>query len=67
VPVGALTAWQGCLITHDFRLENAYSSRRSRRGSIFATQPPDFAGARVTATASARNLAFVTGWERTGD
>ena len=62
VPIGALTAWQGL-----FERARLQAGERllvhGGAGAVgsFAIQLARFRGARVTATASARNLAFVTG------
>ena len=62
VPIGALTAWQG-LFDRARLQEGEHILVHGGAGAvgIFAIQLARFRGARVTATASARNLAFVTG------
>jgi NADPH:quinone reductase-like Zn-dependent oxidoreductase len=62
VPIGALTAWQA-LHEHARLQPGQYVLVHGGAGGVgaYAVQLAALAGARVTATASARDLAFVTG------
>ena len=62
VPIGALTAWQGLFDRARLQAgEHVLVHGGAGAVGIFAVQLARFRGARVTATESARNLAFVTG------
>jgi NADPH:quinone reductase-like Zn-dependent oxidoreductase len=62
VPIGALTAWQGLFDRADLQGgEHVLVHGGAGAVGIFAIQLARFRGAHVTATASARNLEFVTG------
>ena len=62
VPIGALTAWQGLFDRARLQAgEHVLVHGGAGAVGIFAIQLARFRGARVTATASARNLDFVTG------
>ena len=62
VPIGALTAWQGLFDRARLQPgEHVLVHGGAGAVGIFATQLARFHGAHVTATASARNLEFVTG------
>jgi NADPH:quinone reductase-like Zn-dependent oxidoreductase len=62
VPIGALMAWQGLFDRARLQAgERLLVHGGAGAVGIFAIQLARFRGARVTATASARNLAFVTG------
>jgi NADPH:quinone reductase-like Zn-dependent oxidoreductase len=61
VPIGALTAWQGLFDRAKLQAEEHVLVHGGAGAvGIFATQLARFQGAHVTATASARNLAFVS-------
>ena len=62
VPIGALTAWQGLFDRARLQAgEHVLVHGGAGAVGIFAIQLARFRGARITATASARNLDFVTG------
>jgi NADPH:quinone reductase-like Zn-dependent oxidoreductase len=62
VPIGALTAWQGLFDRARLQAEDHVLVHGGAGAvGIFAIQLARFRGAHVTATASARNLEFVTG------
>lgn len=62
VPIGALTAWQGLFDRARLQAgEHVLVHGGAGSVGIFAIQLARFGGARVTATASGRNLDFVTG------
>lgn len=62
VPIGALTAWQGLFDRARLQAgEHVLVHGGAGAVGIFAIQLARFRGARITATASARNLNFVTG------
>jgi NADPH:quinone reductase-like Zn-dependent oxidoreductase len=62
VPIGALTAWQGLFDRAGLQAgEHVLVHGGAGAVGIFAIQLARFHGAHVTATASARNLEFVTG------
>src|SRR5215510_10216202 len=62
VPIGGLTAWQGLFDRARLQAgERILVHGGAGAVGIFAVQLARFRGARVTATASARNLDFVTG------
>jgi NADPH:quinone reductase-like Zn-dependent oxidoreductase len=62
VPIGALTAWQGLFDRAGLHAgEHVLVHGGAGAVGIFAIQLARWRGARVTATASARNLDFVTG------
>lgn len=61
VPIGALTAWQGLVDRARLRAgERVLVHGGAGAVGLFAIQLARFCGARVTATASARNLDFVS-------
>ena len=61
VPIGALTAWQGLVERAKLHAgERVLVHGGAGAVGIFAVQLARFLGAHVTATASARNLAFVS-------
>jgi len=61
VPIGALTAWQGLFDRAKLQAEEHVLVHGGAGAvGIFAIQLARFQGAHVTATASARNLAFVS-------
>jgi len=61
VPIGALTAWQGLFDRARLQAgEHVLVHGGAGAVGLFAIQLARFRGARVTATASARNLAFVS-------
>ena len=61
VPIGALTAWQGLFDRARLQAgEHVLVHGGAGAVGIFAIQLARFHGAHVTATASARNLAFVS-------
>lgn len=61
VPISALTAWQGLFDRAKLQAgEHVLVHGGAGAVGIFATQLARFQGAHVTATASARNLAFVS-------
>jgi NADPH:quinone reductase-like Zn-dependent oxidoreductase len=61
VPIGALTAWQGLFDRAKLQCgESVLIHGGAGAVAIFAIQLASFHGAHVTATASARNLAFVS-------
>jgi NADPH:quinone reductase-like Zn-dependent oxidoreductase len=62
VPIGALTAWQGLFDRAKLQVEERVLVHGGAGAvGIFAIQLARFHGAYVTATASVRNLEFVTG------
>ncbi len=62
VPIGALTAWQGLFDRAGLEAgEHVLVHGGAGAVGVFAIQLARWRGARVTATASARNLDFVTG------
>jgi NADPH:quinone reductase-like Zn-dependent oxidoreductase len=62
VPIGALTAWQGLFDRARLQAgEHVLVHGGAGAVGLFAVQLARFRGAHVTATASARNLEFVTG------
>jgi NADPH:quinone reductase-like Zn-dependent oxidoreductase len=61
VPIGALTAWQGLFVRARLRAgERVLVHGGAGAVGVFAVQLARFRGARVIATASARNLDFVS-------
>jgi NADPH:quinone reductase-like Zn-dependent oxidoreductase len=61
VPIGALTAWQGLFDRASLQVgERVLVHGGAGAVGVFAIQLARFRGAQVTATASARNLAFVS-------
>jgi NADPH:quinone reductase-like Zn-dependent oxidoreductase len=62
IPIGALTAWQGLCDRAGLQAgQHVLVHGGAGAVGIFVIQLARFLGARVTATASARNLEFVTG------
>jgi len=62
VPIGALTAWQGLFERANLQAgEHVLVHGGAGAVGSFAIQLARFRGARITATASARNVDFVTG------
>ena len=62
VPIGALTAWQGLFDRAGLQAgEHILVHGGAGAVGVFAIQLARFRGARVTTTASARNLEFITG------
>jgi len=62
VPIGALTAWQGLFDRAGLQAgEHILVHGGAGVVGVFAIQLARFRGARVTTTASARNLEFITG------
>ena len=63
VPIGALTAWQGLFDRARLQAgEHVLVHGGAGAVGVFAIQLARLQGAHVTATASARNLAFVSQW-----